>query len=152
MVEPQTDFSVRMASFVNGLPPDESVLIPLYEAYRAGYEALIGVHNQPRVQGLAAQIIESESLRVIDFACAVAVKLSQLASIADRWREPYIETMVSHVFFVGGNAGDAQNALTAAGALAVAGETSSPNEIGGGRPKLPLTILALPPVTSRRAA
>jgi hypothetical protein len=67
------------------------VLIPLYEAYRAAYEALISVHNQPRVQGLAADIIESESVRVIDFACGVAVKLSQLASIKDRWREPYIK-------------------------------------------------------------
>jgi hypothetical protein len=152
MVEPQTDFSVRMASFVNGLPTEESVLIPLYEAYRAAYAALISVHNQPRVQGLAADIIESESVRVIDFACVVAVKLSQLASITDRWREPYIETMVSHVFFVGGNARDAQNALMAARALPVAGETSSRNQIGGGRPKLPLTILSLPPMTSRRAA
>jgi hypothetical protein len=124
MAEPQTDFSLRMASFVGGLPADEAVLIPLYEAYRAANDTLISVHKQPHVQGVAADIIASESERVADFACAVAAKLSQLSSIKDCWRERFIETVVSHVFFVGGNASDALRVQTAASALPVVGESS----------------------------
>src|SRR5271165_5477962 len=122
VTEPRTDFRLRMASFIEGLPLDEAVLIPLYEAYRAANDTLCAVNKQPHVQGLAADIIASESERVADFACAVAVKLSQLSSIKDSWRERFIETAMSHVFFVGGNAREALSARTAADALPVVGE------------------------------
>src|SRR5271154_4078600 len=114
VTEPPSDFTVRMASFVDGLPIDEAVLIPLYEAYRAANDTLLAVNKQPHVQGLAAEIIASESERAADFACAVALKLGQLSSIGDRWRERFIDTMLSHAFFVGGNAADALRAQTAA--------------------------------------
>jgi hypothetical protein len=124
VTEPQSDFSVRMASFVDGLPVDESVLIPLYEAYRAANDTLLAVNKQPHVQGLAAEIIASESERATDFACAVALKLRQLSSIKDRWRERFIETMLSHAFFVGSNATEALREQTAASDLPVVGEPS----------------------------
>ena len=124
VTEPQSKFSFRMASFVDGLPLDEAVLIPLYEAYRAANDMLLAVNKQPHVQGLAAKIIASESERAVDFACAVALKLRQLSSIECRWRDRFIETMLSHAFFVGGNAADALNAQTTASDLPVVGESS----------------------------
>jgi len=124
VTESQSNFGVRMASFVDGLPIDEAVLIPLYEAYRAANDTLLAVNKQPHVQGLAAEIIASESERAADFACAVALKLSQLSSIEGRWRERFIETMLSHAFFVGGNATVALSAQTAASDLPVVGEPS----------------------------
>jgi hypothetical protein len=125
VTEPQTVFSLRMASFIHGLPIDEAVLIPLYEAYRAANDTLVAVSKQPHVQGLAADIIASESERVADFACAVAVNLSQLSSIKDRWRQRFIETMVSHAFFVGGHAREVLSAQTAASALPVVGDITA---------------------------
>ena len=122
--EPQSKFRVRMASFVDGLPLDEAVLIPLYEAYRAANDMLLAVNKQPHLQGLAAEIIASESERAADFACAVAFKLRQLSSIEDRWRERFIETMLSHAFFVGSTATEALRAQTAASDLPIVGETS----------------------------
>ena len=112
--EPQANFSLRMASFIDGLPIDEAVLIPLYEAYRAANDTLLAVSKQPHVQGIAADIIAGESERLADFACAVAAKLSQLTSIEARWRERFIETALSHAFFIGGDAMEALSAQTAA--------------------------------------
>ena len=123
MVEPHTNFRVRMASFVAGLPADEAVLIPLYEAYRSANDGLVSINKEPHVQGLAADIIASESARLTDFACVVGMKLCQLSSIKSRWREKLIETVVSHVFFVGGSASDALRAQTAARALPVVDES-----------------------------
>jgi hypothetical protein len=114
-----TEFNLRMASFIEGLPPDETVLIPLYEAYRAANEAIVSVGKQPDVRGVAAEIIASEGRRAADFASAVAAKLSQLSVVEDSWRERFIETMVSHVFFVGGSAGDVVRVRAAASALPV---------------------------------
>jgi hypothetical protein len=54
--------------------------------------------------------------------------LSQLSSIKNCWRDRFIETMMSHVFFVGGNAGDALSVQTAAGALPVVDEASQQKE------------------------
>jgi hypothetical protein len=66
MVEPHTNFRVRMASFVAGLPADEAVLIPLYEAYRSANDGLVSINKEPHVEGLAADIIASESARLTD--------------------------------------------------------------------------------------
>jgi len=107
MLDAQTNFRVRMASFIDGLPSDEAVLIPLYEAYRAAHDTLTSLSKQKQIQGMAVDIIASESSRMSDFACAVATRLSQLPSIRESWRERFLESLVSHVFFVGGSASDA---------------------------------------------
>jgi hypothetical protein len=98
MAEPQPDFRVRMASFIDGLPADEAVLIPLYEAYRAANDTLVALSKQEHIQGMAADIIASEGQRMSDFACAVAARLSQLSSIKDKWHQRFLDNLVSHVF------------------------------------------------------
>jgi hypothetical protein len=70
IVEPHTNFRVRI-----GLPADEAVLIPLYEAYRSANDGFVSVNKKSQVQGLAVDIIASEGARLPDFACVVAMKL-----------------------------------------------------------------------------
>ena len=122
MAETPTDVRHRMTSFVDSLPVDEAVLIPLYDAYRAANDTFASMRKQHHVQGLAADIIASESERAADFAKAVAVKLSQLSSIKESWRERFVDAAVSHVFFVGGDGVDALSIQTAARALPVVPE------------------------------
>jgi hypothetical protein len=105
------------------LPADAAVLIPLYEGYRAIDRALSAVFNMPRAKG-ARDLLEDESERASDYACAIAVKLGQLTSVPSYWTEMYLETMLSHSFYTGGNAKDAQSVITKAKALRVT-ETSS---------------------------
>jgi hypothetical protein len=128
MAELQADFRVRMASFIEGLPADEAVLIPLYEAYRAANETFFSLSKQEHIQGMAADIIASESRRMSDFACAVAARLSRLSSIKDRWHQRFLDTLVSHVFFVGGSASDALRVQAAARSLPVIAESSVSRE------------------------
>jgi hypothetical protein len=122
MAETPTDVRHRMTSFVDSLPADEAVLIPLYEAYRAANDTLVGMGKQPHVQGLAADIIASESERAADFAKVIAVKLSQLSTIKESWRERFVDAAVSHVFFVGGDGVDALSIQKATRALPVVPE------------------------------
>jgi len=122
MAETPTDVRHRMTSFVDGLPADEAVLIPLYEAYRAANDTLVSMGNQPHVQGLAADIIASESERAADFAKVIAGRLSQLSTIMENWRERFVDAAVSHVFFVGGDGVDALSTQKAARALPVVPE------------------------------
>jgi hypothetical protein len=100
------------------LPPDEEVLIPLYEAYRAMDQALQFIYNRPRSAG-AHDLITSEQDRAHDRAEAIAVKLSQLTSIGSFWTEIYQETMVSHCYYTGGDGADALQVLAKASALPV---------------------------------
>ena len=118
-----------MASFIDGLPADEAVLIPLYEAYRAANDMLVSLSKQDHIQGIAADIIASEGRRMSDFACAVAARLSQLSSIKDNWHQRFLDNLVSHVFFVGGSATDALRIQTAAKALRVIAEPSVSQEL-----------------------
>jgi hypothetical protein len=128
MAQPQADFRFRMASFIEGLPADEAVLIPLYEAYRAANDTFFSLSKEEHIQGMAADIIASESQRMSDFACAVAARLSQLSSIKDYWHQRFLDTIVSHVFFVGGSAGDALRVQAAARTLPVIAESSVSDE------------------------
>jgi hypothetical protein len=123
MSELQADFRFRMASFIEGLPADEAVLIPLYEAYRAANDTFFSLSKEEHIQGMAADIIASESRRMSDFACAVAARLSKLSSIRDHWHQRFLDTLISHVFFVGGNASDALRVQAAARALPVIAES-----------------------------
>jgi hypothetical protein len=115
--EEEVNFETTLKRYLSSLPTDESVLIPLYEAYRAASAAMLGILNRPRVTRAAVEVIESEIERMDDRASAVAAKLSQLTSIADFWRESYLEVMLSHVFFSG--AGNASEVLAKASALPV---------------------------------
>ena len=118
-----------MASFIDGLPADEAVLIPLYEAYRAANDTLVALSKQEHIQGMAADIIASEGQRMSDFACAVAARLSQLSSIKDKWHQRFLDNLVSHVFFVGGSACDALRVQTAARAFPIIAESSVSKEL-----------------------
>ena len=126
MAQPYEDnYAIRMAPFIDSLPADEAVLIPLYRAYRAASEALVGVHNQPCFANeLALQMIDEEHERACDHACAVAEKLRGLTSLERSQRESYIEVMLSHLFFTGGDESDVLRTLAAAMALRIVEEMS----------------------------
>jgi hypothetical protein len=128
MAELQAHFRVRMASFIEGLPADEAVLIPLYEAYRAANDTFFSLSREEHIRGMAADIIASESRRMSDFACAVAARLSQLSSIQDYWHQRFLDTLISHVFFIGGSASDALRVQAAAKALPVIAQSSASGE------------------------
>lgn len=117
MAQAAADFNTVLERSLATLPANERVLIPLYEAYRLSSKALLGVLNQPRTPDDAVRVLEDEMDRLNDLACAVAIKLSHLPSIDEYSRESYLETMVSHVFYSGGNAADALEAMVKAGAL-----------------------------------
>jgi hypothetical protein len=111
------DFNVFLEKYLATLPSDETVLIPLYEGYRASSEALLAVLNKPKTQGLAAALIQDEIQRADDHACAIAVKLSQLTSVY--WSELYLETMLSHNFYVGGGSREALEVIAKFSALRI---------------------------------
>jgi hypothetical protein len=119
MAQAEVDFSTILEHSLATLPSDESVLIPLYEAYRASGEALMAVLNKPRTNGAAAEVLEDDIERANSYACAIAVKLSHLSSVTEFWRETYLEVMLSHVFFTGGDASDVLGVLAKATALPV---------------------------------
>ena len=115
----QEGLPARLLPLLEQLPDDEALLIPLYEAYRAISKALTGVINMPRVNAAAAGMIETESERADDYACAIAEKLSRLTEVNYYWRPMYIEMMLSHVFFIDDDANLALSVLGAAMALPV---------------------------------
>lgn len=117
-------FDVFLKTQLAALPADEAVLLPLYAAYRGAAEALQAEFNKPRTTGLAADRLEDEIDRANDYACAIAVKLSRLKSVTKRWRGLYLETMVSHSFFIGGDATTAETAIEMAAALPVREKSS----------------------------
>lgn len=94
-----------------GLPADEAVLIPLYEAYRAADKAMQGIFNMPRCGNRAGDMIEEEQERARGYRNAIALKLSQLTSIKEFWTELYLETMLSHCFECGGGASEAAEVI-----------------------------------------
>ena len=115
----ERDFNKILELSLATLPSDEKILIPLYEAYRAAGDALMGIMNMPRISKEPAGIIEDEIERMNNLACAVAVKLEHLASIDSSWREMYLEQMLSHVFFIGGGAAGALEVVAKASVLPV---------------------------------
>lgn len=117
MAQAGTDFSTILENSLASLPADAAVLIPLYEAYRAAHDVMLGVLNMPRTNGRGADILEDEIDLMSSRACAVAVKLSGLSSVDGFWQDLYLETMMSHVFFIGG---DPLEALAKASAVRVA--------------------------------
>jgi hypothetical protein len=116
MAQAGTDFNTILGQSLATLPSDASILIPLYEAYRAAHDAMLGVLNMPRTNGAGADILEDEIDLMSSRACAVAVKLSGLTTVDGFWRDLYIETMMSHVFFIGD---DPLQALAKASAVPV---------------------------------
>jgi hypothetical protein len=98
------------------LPDDEEVLIPLYQAYREINRGLQYIYNMPRSVG-ARDLINAEQERAHDRAEVIAAKLSQLTSIRSFWTEIYQETLISHVYYTGGNGDDAIRALAKASVL-----------------------------------
>jgi hypothetical protein len=99
------------------LPADEAVLIPLYDACRAARGALMGVANQPRSKA-AAGIIDDEWERMGILCEVIGKRLAEVTSVEEFWRNMYVETRVSHVYFCGGVSSDALNVLVHANALA----------------------------------
>ena len=119
----QVAYDKRMKPFIDGLPSDEAVLIPLYDAYRAASEALLGILNQPRVEIWgAADLIDAEIERADGCACAVATKLSRLKSIKGSQRQNFIETMLSHRLHCGFDESEVLEILAAALALPITEE------------------------------
>ena len=114
-----SDFNAFLEKDLTMLPADAAALIPLYEAYRASEVALRAVLNEPRTQRLAADLIEDEIMRADDHACAIAVKLSQLTSVPEFWSGPYLETMLSHNFFVGDDSSEALEIIAKFNALRI---------------------------------
>ncbi len=102
-----SDFNAFLDKTLPQLPADAAALIPLYQGYRASAEAWRAVLNKPRTQGLPSDLIGDEFERANDHACAIAVKLSQLTSVPEPWSGPYLETMLSHNFFVGDGSSEA---------------------------------------------
>lgn len=125
LVHGSEGLATRILPLLDQLPDDEAVLIPLYEAYRAISEALTGEINKPRVNQTAAEMIETESERADDYACAIAEKLSRLTEVKRFWLPLYIETMLSHVFFIGDDENLALSVLAAAMALPIVDESCS---------------------------
>ena len=120
-------FNIFLEQYLATLPSDASALIPLYEAYRASAEALHAVLDKPRTRGLATNLIEDEIERANDHACAIAVKLSQLTSVTELWSGPYLETMLSHNFFIGDDSSESLTAVIAkAKALRISETASAP--------------------------
>lgn len=121
MTCPVPDYQTRVAPFFASLPADETILIPLYEAFRASSEALVGILNQPRFRNTEAEDrLDEEIERADDRACAIAEKLSQLSHIiSEEWRSAYVETIVSHALFCGANIDEILKSLTAARSVPV---------------------------------
>jgi hypothetical protein len=72
----------------------------------------------PRSAGAAA-LIDAKQERARNHADAIAAKLSQLPSIKSFWTELYLETMLSHHFYTGGDGDDALAVLAKAKSLPV---------------------------------
>jgi hypothetical protein len=113
------DFNAFLDKTLPQLPADAAVLIPLYEAYRAAGAAMMSVFNKPRAGDDASEFIWGDIEKMNDSACAVAVKLSQLTSVSDHWRDSYLETMLSHNFFVGDDSSAALEVIAKFNALRV---------------------------------
>ena len=113
-------FEERMAPFIVGLPDDSDALIDLYEAYRAAYDALVGIYNRPRVvAGPAEGLIQEEIEVANDRACAVAEKLKQVPFINDLCSDIYVQIMMRHAVFCGANIDEMLSYLAAARAVPV---------------------------------
>lgn len=120
MAQARTDTTTKAANAaIRDLASSEAVLIPLYLANRMAYESMQGVLNQPRV-GQAAMVAIQERMEFLDAEmAAIVARLGRLSTVDSYWRDTYIETMVSHAFFVGKEANGAMQALAKANAVEV---------------------------------
>jgi hypothetical protein len=120
VAQARTESTTKAATAaIRNLPSREDVLIPLYAANRMALEAMQGIINQPRVGNDASAAIQERMDTLDDEMNAIVAKLGRLSSVDSFWRDTYIETMVSHAFFVGKEVNGAMQALAKANAVLV---------------------------------
>lgn len=120
MAQARTELTTKAAiAAIKEVSSSEDVLIPLYAANRAAYEAMQGIINQPRVGSAANSAIEARLEMLEAEMTAIVARLGRLSSIDSFWRDTYIETMVSHAFLLGKEANGAMQVLAKANAVEV---------------------------------
>ena len=82
-------------------------LTVLYDAYMAAANAILGIQNQPRAEGLA-RILDAECSQLILKAWTVAEHLKTLRPTKSGYdRENFVRVLVDAAFEMGGNVDDA---------------------------------------------
>jgi hypothetical protein len=119
MAQARTELTTKSGAPIRNLPSREDILIPLYAANRMALEAMQGILNQPRVGNDASAAIQERMDTLDNEMNAIVAKLGRLSSVDSFWRDTYIETMVSHAFFVGKEGNGAMQALAKANAVEV---------------------------------
>ena len=100
-------------------------LTVLYDAYMAASNAILGIENQPRAQGIE-DLLGAEGGRLIAKAWTVAETLKDLRPPRDGYgRENFVRVLVDAAFEMGGNVDDAASVFKAAMDVGVADDPAA---------------------------
>ena len=106
-------------------PEDVQSLTALYDAYMAASNAILGIENQPRAQGIE-DLLGAEGGRLIAKAWTVAETLKGPRPPRDGYgRENFVRVLVDAAFEMGGNVDDAASVFKAAMDVGVADDPAA---------------------------